>query len=194
VEVIHNGVDGDRFVPTRRRRQNVGTPGQPARLMHVSNFRAVKRPEDVVRVFARVAARIPAELTMVGDGPERTRAMALARDLKVADRVHFVGSVPRIEALIADADLFVLPSEQESFGLTALEAMASGVPVIASNVGVSCVPRRLRARNRTPPREDAARLTGDRSGRPARPAIARQLHFGTQPCDRRCTWIPSRSH
>lgn len=104
-------------------------------LMHVSNFRPVKRTEDVVRIFAAVAQAIPARLLMVGEGPERPQALALAQELGVAEQVSFVGSFPRVETMLALADLFLLPSAQESFGLAALEAMASGMPVVATTTG-----------------------------------------------------------
>jgi len=104
-------------------------------LMHISNFRPVKRVGDVVRIFARVAAQIEARLILVGDGPEAGLAMQLAHDLGVSDRVRFTGVVDRVAPLLLAANLLLLPSETESFGLVALEAMASGVPVIASDVG-----------------------------------------------------------
>jgi len=104
-------------------------------LMHISNFRPVKRIRDVVSVFARVAEEIDARLILIGDGPEIPIARELAEDLDVLDRVTFVGVVDQVAPLLNEADLFLLPSSTESFGLVALEAMASGVPVIASNIG-----------------------------------------------------------
>ncbi len=103
--------------------------------MHVSNFRPVKRVWDVVNVFAAVAERMPARLIMIGDGPERPRAIERAQALGVEDRVVFLGKHGVVEELLPCADLFLLPSDSESFGLAALEAMASGAPVVASNVG-----------------------------------------------------------
>lgn len=143
IRVIPNAVDHARYAEARAtlvRQQGVGARERYAApfekiLMHVSNFRAVKRTDDVVRIFAKVAAQLPARLVMVGEGPERPQAMALATELGVADRIGFVGSFPRVEMLLAVADLFVLPSAQESFGLAALEAMASGMPVVASAIG-----------------------------------------------------------
>ena len=104
-------------------------------LMHISNFRPVKRVSDVVRVFARVAEVLDARLIMVGDGPDCCKAVQTAQDLGVSDRIRFVGIVDQVAPLLQAADLFLLPSEMESFGLVALEAMASGVPVVASDVG-----------------------------------------------------------
>lgn len=104
-------------------------------LIHVSNFRAVKRPADVVDIFARVRKEIPAVLLMVGDGPERSNAEWAAHNHGVEHSVHFLGKQDNIEKLISIADLLLLPSETESFGLVALEAMACEVPVVASRVG-----------------------------------------------------------
>jgi L-malate glycosyltransferase len=104
-------------------------------ITHISNFRAVKRTDDVVRVFAGIAARTPARLLLVGDGPERARAQQLAEELDVADRAVFLGKQNSVVELLSCSDLFLLPSETESFGLVALEAMACGVPVIATAVG-----------------------------------------------------------
>jgi L-malate glycosyltransferase len=102
---------------------------------HISNFRAVKRVQDVVSVFARIARRIPSRLLLVGDGPERVRAQEQAAALGVTDRVIFLGKQNSVAELLACSDLFVLPSETEAFGLVALEAMACGVPVVSTNVG-----------------------------------------------------------
>jgi L-malate glycosyltransferase len=104
-------------------------------LLHVSNFRPVKRVLDVVRILERVVREAPAVLLMVGEGPERASAQALARRLGVQDRVKFLGRHDRIEEIMLLADVFLLPSELESFGLSALEAMAAGVPVVGSDAG-----------------------------------------------------------
>lgn len=136
VRVIPNMVDVERFAPG-------GDPDLRLRyahpeerlLVHVSNFRPVKRVEDVIRTFAAMDPAITARLLMIGDGPERPRAVEAAHELGVAGRVAFLGSFPRVEDLLAVADLFLLPSSQEAFGLAALEAMASGVPVVASRAG-----------------------------------------------------------
>jgi N-acetyl-alpha-D-glucosaminyl L-malate synthase BshA len=104
-------------------------------LMHVSNFRSVKRVKDVVRVFARVAEQMAAVLVMVGDGPDRVHAEAEARELGLHEKVFFLGKIEAVAPLLAGADLFLLPSASESFGLSALEALACGVPVVATKVG-----------------------------------------------------------
>src|SRR5437870_5162925 len=104
-------------------------------MVHVSNFRPVKRPVDCVEILARVLKKTKARLVMVGDGSERTNAMHRSRYLGVADNCVFVGKQPRIVDYLCASDVLLLPSEQESFGLAALEAMACEVPVIASRVG-----------------------------------------------------------
>ncbi|ADV67647.1 N-acetyl-alpha-D-glucosaminyl L-malate synthase BshA [Deinococcus maricopensis] len=136
IQVIHNFVDTDRFVRIHEPgvRLRFAQPDE-AIVVHVSNFRGVKRTEDVVRVFARIASEIPARLLMIGDGPERARTFELAQQLGVIGRVHFLGSFPDVQTILGIADLFLLPSSQESFGLVALEAMSCEVPVVASNAG-----------------------------------------------------------
>lgn len=104
-------------------------------IMHISNFRPVKRVRDIVRVFARITQRVPSVLIMIGDGPERVEAEAEARDLGVADQILFLGKIDAIAPLLAGADLFLLTSDKESFGLSALEALASGVPVVGARAG-----------------------------------------------------------
>ena len=136
VQVIHNFIDPavyDRSrYPTTLRAQMYGDRRV---LMHVSNFRPVKRVRDVIRVFAQVQARVPSVLVMVGDGPDRVDAEEEARALGVASSVSFLGKLDSVAPLLAGADLFLLPSQNESFGLSALEALACGVPVIATNSG-----------------------------------------------------------
>ncbi|GIW25238.1 N-acetyl-alpha-D-glucosaminyl L-malate synthase BshA [Meiothermus sp.] len=136
IEVIYNWVDPERFKPNRdpTYRARFAQP-EEAIVMHVSNFRSVKRPLDALRVFAGIAERMPARMLMIGEGPLRQEAIELAHELEIAGRVQFLESTPGIEKFMSVADLFLLPSEQESFGLVALEAMASGVPVVASRVG-----------------------------------------------------------
>jgi len=104
-------------------------------LIHLSNFRPVKRVVDVVKVFAQVAAQVPAQLVLVGDGPDRSAAEWLAHDLKIHSKIHFLGKQERVNELLPLADLMVMPSELESFGLAALESMACKVPSIATRVG-----------------------------------------------------------
>lgn len=136
IEVIHNFVDPEVYDRARYPDPFRGQMDGGRRvLMHVSNFRAVKRVRDVVQVFARVAREIPSVLVMVGDGPERVNAEAEAQALGVTDSVYFLGKLDAVAPLLAGADLFLLPSQTESFGLGALEALASGAPVVGSNVG-----------------------------------------------------------
>ena len=136
IRVIPNFVDTARYRrdPDSRYRARLAEPGEKI-LMHVSNYRAVKRVEDVIDVFACVSERIPSRMIMVGDGPDRPLARRRAEELGVADRVSFLGQHARVEQLLSLGDLFLLPSETESFGLAALEAMACGTPVLASRVG-----------------------------------------------------------
>jgi N-acetyl-alpha-D-glucosaminyl L-malate synthase BshA len=134
IEVVSNFVNCDVYLPIRdeaRRaeaRRRLARP-EEAILMHLSNFRAVKRVVDVVKVFARVARELPAQLVLVGDGPDRSAAEWLAHDLHIHEKVHFMGKQERVNELLPLADLMVMPSELESFGLAALEAMACKVPL-----------------------------------------------------------------
>jgi N-acetyl-alpha-D-glucosaminyl L-malate synthase BshA len=136
VEVIHNFIDPNVY---NRERYPNSLKDQLGRsrpvLMHVSNFRAVKRVRDVIRVFAEVNKELPSVLVMIGDGPDRPAAEEEARSLGVESSVSFLGKLEQIAPLLAAADLFILTSQTESFGLSALEALASGVPVIGTNVG-----------------------------------------------------------
>ncbi|MGD0941949.1 MAG: N-acetyl-alpha-D-glucosaminyl L-malate synthase BshA [Terracidiphilus sp.] len=140
IEVIPNFVNCDQYMPIKDEavraaaRRRLALPGE-AILMHLSNFRPVKRVVDVVRVFAQVARELPARLVLVGDGPDRSAAEWLAHDLKIHDKVHFMGKQEQVNELLPLADLMVMPSELESFGLAALEAMACKVPSIATRVG-----------------------------------------------------------
>jgi N-acetyl-alpha-D-glucosaminyl L-malate synthase BshA len=104
-------------------------------LMHVSNFRPVKRVQDCVRILAEVRTQLPARLVLVGDGPDRSDTERLARELGVSDYVRFLGKQSALPEILSMADVFLLPSQQESFGLSALEAMSCGVPVVATNIG-----------------------------------------------------------
>ena len=130
IEVIPNFVDTHRFRVVRR--ENVAAKKV---LAHVSNFRPLKRVEDVVRIFARVRGEMSAQLHLVGDGPERPRVEALVQSLGLAGDVKFFGESVEVAEVLQASDVFLLPSETESFGLGALEAMACGVPVVASSVG-----------------------------------------------------------
>jgi N-acetyl-alpha-D-glucosaminyl L-malate synthase BshA len=134
IDVIPNFVDLERYTRVRGDRAGYAAPGQKV-LLHVSNFRPVKRVLDVVRIFERVRREVDAVLLMVGEGPERSSAQALARRLGLAESLRFLGTRQDIEDVAALADVFLLPSELESFGLSALEAMAAGVPVVGSDAG-----------------------------------------------------------
>jgi N-acetyl-alpha-D-glucosaminyl L-malate synthase BshA len=138
IEVIRNFVNCDVYVrvPTKvaEMRPRFAAPSEKL-LVHLSNFRPVKRVLDVVEVFAKVAAALPARLMLIGDGPDRSSAEYLALRLGVADRCHFLGKQDNVNELLPLADLMLMPSEMESFGLAALEAMACSVPTIATRVG-----------------------------------------------------------
>ena len=134
IDVIPNFVDLSQYPPSPPDRTGFAAPGQKV-LLHVSNFRPVKRVLDVVRIFERVVREIDSVLLMVGEGPERSSAQALARRLGLSDRLRFLGTQHAIEEVMGLADVFLLPSELESFGLSALEAMAAGVPVVGSDAG-----------------------------------------------------------
>jgi L-malate glycosyltransferase len=104
-------------------------------IIHVSNFRPVKRVDDVIRIFYQVRKQMPVKLLLVGDGPERHKCEALCRELGTCSDITFLGKVKAVDQVLSMADVFILPSDTESFGLAALEAMASGVPVVSSNAG-----------------------------------------------------------
>jgi N-acetyl-alpha-D-glucosaminyl L-malate synthase BshA len=136
IHMIPNFIDTKLFRRDREPcyRSTLADPDEKI-LMHVSNFRPVKRVVDVVEIFERVSREVPSRLVMVGDGPERARAEARAQELGVADRTLFLGAHQSVHDLLRCADLFLLPSYNESFGLAALEAMACGTPVVASDRG-----------------------------------------------------------
>lgn len=138
IEVIRNFVNCDVYVRdpelVAAMRPRFAEPNERL-LVHLSNFRPVKRIQDVVEVFARVARAIPARLMLIGDGPDRSVAEYLAREHNVQDRIHFIGKQDNVNELLPLADLMLMPSEMESFGLAALEAMACGVPTIGTRVG-----------------------------------------------------------
>ena len=136
IEVIPNFVNCDLYL----RKDDPGlraewAPGGEPILMHLSNFRPVKRLTDVIEIFALVREKMPAKLVLIGDGPDRGAAEYIVRKKKLVRDVHFLGKQDRVYQLLSQADLFLLPSDMESFGLAALEAMACEVPVVASNVG-----------------------------------------------------------
>jgi len=136
IKVIPNFIDPDRFVNKKREHfKKAIAPGNERILVHTSNFRKVKNTEDVVRIFHRVMQEVPSKLLMVGDGPERSNAEELARQLGIANSVRFLGKQDAIEEILSVSDLFLMPSSSESFGLAALEAMACRVPVVSSNIG-----------------------------------------------------------
>jgi len=136
IEVIYNFLECSEWRHTE-------TPGMCSRLakcgekviVHMSNFRKIKRVEDVVRTFAYIAKAMPSRLVMIGDGPEMSACASLVQELGLRDRVLFMGNQEQVVPLLSVADLFLLPSAQESFGLAALEAMACGAPVISSDAG-----------------------------------------------------------
>ncbi|MEK7199000.1 MAG: N-acetyl-alpha-D-glucosaminyl L-malate synthase BshA [Bacteroidota bacterium] len=136
IEVIYNFVDVTRFnkKPIAPFRKVIAPNGEKI-LIHASNFRKVKRVDDVVTIFAAVCKEMPAKLLLVGDGPERPAIENLVRVLGVDDDVRFLGKQEQMEDILAVSDVFLLPSEYESFGLAALEAMAAGVVVISTNAG-----------------------------------------------------------
>jgi L-malate glycosyltransferase len=136
IEVIPNFVDLSRFHrkaidPFRK----VIAPNNERIVVHASNFRKIKRVLDVVKIFSEINKQIPSKLLFVGDGPDRFDAENLSRELGIIDDIRFIGKQEQIEEILAVSDLFILPSEYESFGLAALEAMAAGVPLISSNAG-----------------------------------------------------------
>jgi N-acetyl-alpha-D-glucosaminyl L-malate synthase BshA len=130
IEVIPNFVDTDTYVPPATR-----AGGRPKVLVHNSNFRPIKRVDDVIRVFAAARQRVPCQLVLIGDGPERSRVERLVHELDLAHDVRFLGKQLHFVKVLQEADVFLLPSETESFGLAALEALSCGVPVVASRVG-----------------------------------------------------------
>lgn len=135
IDVIPNFVDPARFRKHAGALSGLFASSGEKLLCHVSNFRPVKRIMDVLAVFERVSRTIPSRLVMIGDGPDRSVAEAFCRDHHLREQVFFLGNVPNLEEVVGAADVFLLPSEAESFGMAALEAMASEVPVIGSRAG-----------------------------------------------------------
>lgn len=136
IRVIPNFIDLKRFSlkPKDHFKKAIAPAGEKI-VVHTSNFRKVKRTADVIKIFAKLIEKIPAKLLMVGDGPDRSYCEQLSRDLGVNQDVRFLGKQDAIEEILSVSDLFLMPSESESFGLAALEAMACKVPVITSNAG-----------------------------------------------------------
>ncbi len=136
IRMIPNFIDFERFNKKPRQHfKDLIAPNNERILVHTSNFRKVKRVEDVVRIFDIIQQKIPAKLLLIGDGPERSNIEKVCRELHVCDKVTYLGKQEAIEEILSICDLFILPSESESFGLSALEAMACEVPVISSNAG-----------------------------------------------------------
>lgn len=135
IRVIPNFVNLEEYRPATEPNCGQVAPEGHKVIMHTSNFREVKRVRDVIRVFARIHHAMPATMLMVGDGPEREEAEREARALEVTEDVRFLGRLDSVASLLQASDLFVLPSQTESFGLAALEAMACGVPVVATRAG-----------------------------------------------------------
>jgi N-acetyl-alpha-D-glucosaminyl L-malate synthase BshA len=136
IRVIPNFIDLNRFRKQKKDhfKQAICPAGEKL-LVHTSNFRKVKRVEDVIYIFAKICKQLPAKLLLVGDGPERAKLEAICRELSICDNVRFLGKMDAVEELLSVCDLFLMPSEKESFGLAALEAMACEVPVISTNTG-----------------------------------------------------------
>ncbi|NJN41992.1 MAG: N-acetyl-alpha-D-glucosaminyl L-malate synthase BshA [Flammeovirgaceae bacterium] len=136
IEVIPNFIDLQKFKKQKKDHfKKAICPEDESLIVHISNFRKVKRIMDVIHIFHNIRKEIPSKLLMIGDGPERTEAEELCRTLDICDDIRFLGKLEAIEEVLSVADLFLLPSEKESFGLAALEAMACEVPVISSNAG-----------------------------------------------------------
>jgi N-acetyl-alpha-D-glucosaminyl L-malate synthase BshA len=136
IEVIPNFIDLEKFKKQKKDHfKKAICPNGEMLIVHTSNFRKVKRVNDVIRIFANIVQEIPAKLLMIGDGPERTKAETLSRETGIFNDTRFLGKLEAVEEVLSVADLFLMPSEKESFGLAALEAMACEVPVISSNTG-----------------------------------------------------------
>lgn len=136
IRVIYNFIDFNRFSKSDKDHfKKAIAPNGERIIVHTSNFRKLKRVEDVIEVFKRIHEKMPSKLLLVGDGPERYHLEEICRQLNLCTEVRFLGKQDAIEELLAVSDLFIMPSESESFGLAALEAMACEVPVISSNAG-----------------------------------------------------------
>ena len=137
IQVVHNFIDTEKYAKDNEKEcQRIALANPEERLLtHISNFRPVKRTDDVIRVFDKVQQQIPAKLLMVGDGPTRRAAELLAKKLGIQDKVIFLGNSSEVVEILCYSDVFLLPSETESFGLAALEAMAAETPVISTDTG-----------------------------------------------------------
>jgi N-acetyl-alpha-D-glucosaminyl L-malate synthase BshA len=140
IEVIHNFIDPEQYKPESDQDAcnsfiHKIAPRHEKIIMHTSNFRPLKRVPDVIKIFAKVREHIEAKLILIGDGPDRYMAEQMARELKVENEIFFLGKQEAVAELVRCADVFLLPSESESFGLAALEAMCSGVPAVTTNIG-----------------------------------------------------------
>ena len=136
IEVIPNFIDLEKFKKQKKDHfKKAICPNGEALIVHTSNFRKVKRVGDVIKIFANIHREIPAKLLMIGDGPERSKAETMCREIGIFNDTRFLGKLEAVEEVLSVADLFLMPSEKESFGLAALEAMACEVPVISSDTG-----------------------------------------------------------
>ncbi|MCB0278913.1 MAG: N-acetyl-alpha-D-glucosaminyl L-malate synthase BshA, partial [Calditrichaeota bacterium] len=136
IQVIHNSINPDKYCDQSIEcNRHYFSPNNEKLLLHISNFRPVKRVPDVIKIAAKVMEKVPVKLIMVGDGPDRHEAENLARKFKIDQHVHFLGKQSSVKQFISIADLLIFPSENESFGLAALEAMVCGLPVIGSDSG-----------------------------------------------------------
>ncbi len=136
IKVIYNFIDFDRFRRVNKDHfKKAIAPNGERIIVHTSNFRKVKRVDDVIRIFQKIQEKVPSKLLLIGDGPERRNLEELCRSIRLCEEIRFLGKQDAVEELLAIADLFVMPSASESFGLAALEAMACEVPVISTDVG-----------------------------------------------------------
>ncbi len=137
IEVVYNFIDVDKYIKAEEEDcERVALAKPEERIItHISNFRPVKRVEDVIKVFYKIQKETPSKLLLIGEGPDRKEAERLAKRLKIKDKVYFLGNSSEIDKILCYSDLFILPSQTESFGLAALEAMAAKTPVISSNAG-----------------------------------------------------------